>query len=147
MTTRRGLIDRELSARIDWEIVNLRERVGAWEPKSITEDAIEDVPVSKELSARFEESKFTAQIEEVNNPLSAKQVTLIFQCTYQGQEIQPAELTFWVERKSQVESIDRTEVEGTEVDQGAETDSGELQEGTFDTTEDPENPDKGDSDE
>ncbi|MEM8734499.1 MAG: hypothetical protein AAGG44_09775 [Planctomycetota bacterium] len=103
VTTRQGLEDRELSARIDWELVNLRERIGTWEPGQITVAAIEAIPVSKVLGERFEESRFTADIKDIGTPIASKQITLAIECKRKGQQIRPAELTFWVKQVADTE--------------------------------------------
>ena len=42
-----GLRHRELSARLEWELVNARERIGSWHPADVTKQSIERLPFSE----------------------------------------------------------------------------------------------------
>lgn len=94
----RGLRDRELSARIDWELQNARERIGALAPESITAEQIAKLPVSASLANWLHEPKFITRIEQMETPVKAIQVTLALECGLNGQTAQPAVITFWVRR-------------------------------------------------
>ncbi len=94
-----GLADRELSARIGWEIANAREIVGSWNPVAVTEERIEALPVAESITSRLPDAKWAAQVTPITEPVAAWQVTLQLTCTYQGQAAAPEELTFWIERE------------------------------------------------
>ena len=91
-----GLKDRELSARTEWELRNARERIGSWPVEQITRERIEQLPLSKSLSDRFESAGFVAQVQHIDQPIVAEQVTLAIAGTRDGQKIEPAVVTFWV---------------------------------------------------
>ncbi len=57
-----GLRDRELSARIGWEIMNARERIGSWPIDDITVEQIEQLQVSEPLAKSLTAAKFTARV-------------------------------------------------------------------------------------
>ena len=91
-----GLRDRELSARTEWELLNARERIGSWSTEQITRERIEQLPLSKSLTDRFTSVSFVAQVQHVDQPIEAEQVTLAIAGELDGQKIEPAVLTFWV---------------------------------------------------
>ncbi len=91
-----GLRDRELSARIGWELLNARERIGTWPKERLTVEQIQKLPVSAALAESLEEAQFTASIVTIATPIRATQITLALECKVLGQPAQPAVLTFWV---------------------------------------------------
>ncbi|MFK7738212.1 MAG: hypothetical protein AB8B50_19445 [Pirellulaceae bacterium] len=97
--THEGLRERELSARIDWELVNARERIGSWSPTEVTEPNVESVAFSAHLKEHFDELAWQAEVEKVETPLAALQVRLSLTATRKSQAIRPADLTFWVPLK------------------------------------------------
>lgn len=103
-TANQGLKDHELSARIVWELSNLREAVGCWSPETITKTRIERIPVAEGITSKLESARWKAQIEEIEQPVNAIQVHIALHCTYYGQSAVPDELTFWIpiDRKTEV---------------------------------------------
>jgi hypothetical protein len=95
-----GLRDRELSARIDLELMNARERIGSWPIERITSSEIGQLRVSEPLANGLADARFVAAVAEIDQPVRATQVTLALQCTLNSQLAQPAVLTFWVTRNS-----------------------------------------------
>ena len=96
---RRGLQDREISARLEWELINVRERIGTWPAEQITAERIGQVPISSSLTEQVPSAKLSAKVSQVEKPVAATQVTLAVQCERGGQTIEPATLTFWVPAK------------------------------------------------
>lgn len=102
-TVGQGLRDRELSARIGWELVNLRETVGSWPLEKISSSSIESEPANI-VSGLIENPRWDAKVVEVVKPAKAKRVTVKFVCKYRGQTAAPSELTFWVKDDQESES-------------------------------------------
>lgn len=96
-----GLRDRELSARIGWELLSARERIGTWPIERVTVEQIEQLPISAALANRLDEAKFTANVVQLDAPLNATQVALALECNFGGQKAQPSVLTFWVVPESE----------------------------------------------
>ncbi len=99
-----GLRDRELSARLGWEIMNARELIGTWPIEDITVEQIEKLLVSEPLAKSLTDAKFKALVVPVDEPLAAIRVTLALECKLAGQLAQPAVLTFWIARQSDGDS-------------------------------------------
>ncbi len=97
---KRGLKERELSARIEWELINDRELIGSWSPDQITRERIEQIPLSKSLANRLTTGRLVAQVSHIEEPIAAEQVTLAIACERGGQTMEPAVLTFWIPSKS-----------------------------------------------
>ncbi len=93
---RQGLRDRELNCRCDWELLNLRERIGSWSLDQVTTERIAQVEVSEPLRKRLTEPKFKALVARVDQPTPALQVTIGLEAVRDGQVIQPSTLTFWI---------------------------------------------------
>jgi hypothetical protein len=98
VTTQQGLRQRELSTRLSAELLNARERIGAWPTEKITVERIEQLPFSAALAEQVDEPQWRASVESVSQPTSALRVTLRLHCTLQGQPAAPQALTFWVAR-------------------------------------------------
>ena len=97
-TMQQGLRDRELSARIGWEVLNAREEIGSWNFAEITAERIEAMPVSDVLHRDILDARWEAQVEIIEQPVAATQVTLALAGNYRGQAARPQRLTFWVAR-------------------------------------------------
>ena len=97
---RSGLSDRELGARIGWELQNARERIGSWSTDEITAERIGQMQVSKGIAGRIENARLNASVKRIESPVVATQVTLGLQGELKGQTIQPTVLTFWVPVKN-----------------------------------------------
>ena len=95
-TTHQGLRDRELAARLHWEIVNAREQVGTWAADQITAARIEALPFSPALTTQLDGLRWQAQVHTITEPATALQVTLAIHCMVESQAAEPATLTFWV---------------------------------------------------
>ncbi len=93
---RSGLRDRELSARVGWELQNARERIGSWSTDEITKERIAQLPVSKAVASKLENARLNATVLRIDSPVVATQVTLGLRGELNGQAVQPAVLTFWV---------------------------------------------------
>jgi hypothetical protein len=96
VSVQKGLRDRELSARIDWELTNARERIGSWPISEVRQEKIEALPISSFLQASLDQPGWRAEVKSISQPIDARQVTLQLQCVWQGQRATPACLTFWV---------------------------------------------------
>lgn len=95
----KGLRDRELSARFDWELKNTRERIGSWPEEHLTLERIQQIELSKSLlpgDSPETKPRLTASIQKIEKPLPATQITLAIECNLHGQTIQPSIFTFWV---------------------------------------------------
>ena len=92
----RGLRDRELNVRCDWELLNARERIGSWSSEQVTKERIESIEISGPLRKRLESPKFSASVTRMDHPIVAQQVTIGLEAVYNGQVIRPSVLTFWV---------------------------------------------------
>lgn len=115
---RQGLRDREIAARLDWELMNVREEIASWEASSITVEKIQQLTVSQALRDSLDDCQWIANVEIMEQPIPAKQITLALNVTLRGQPAQPAILTFWVPTQTtvaQATSID------TDIKQPAET--------------------------
>lgn len=95
-STQQGLRDRELAARLHWEIGNAREQIGTWAADEITVARMEALPFSPALSKQLEGLRWQAKVHSISEPATALQVTLAIQCLVDSQAAQPAQLTFWV---------------------------------------------------
>ncbi len=96
-SVRDGLLDRELSTRLAWEISNARQRIGSWDPADVTQQRIEQIPISKALRSRLNQPRWRATVEAIDEPAQALRVTLGLRCQIQGQAAEPEVLTFWVD--------------------------------------------------
>jgi hypothetical protein len=91
-----GLRNRELSARMEWELVNARERIGSWQPADVAKQNIERLPFSEALTRSLEEPRWEAEVTRIEQPARAIQVTLQLHCVLAGQPAVPERLTFWL---------------------------------------------------
>jgi predicted lysophospholipase L1 biosynthesis ABC-type transport system permease subunit len=91
-----GLRHRELSARLDWELVNARERIGSWNLAEVTKQRIESLPFSDALAPTFANPRWVAEVKQIEQPARAIQVTLQMHCLFAGQPAIPEKLTFWL---------------------------------------------------
>ena len=98
-TLARGLDDRELSARIGWELTSLRETVGSWKVEKITAKNIEAIPVVDAIDKRLPSARWQAQVEPIKEPIEGLAVTISLVAEYEGQTIQPEKLRFWVAKR------------------------------------------------
>lgn len=96
----RGLEDRELSARIGWETLNVRERIASWNPAQINQARIESLPISSELSRRLGAARWVAQVTAIDEPSAGLEVDIALHCDLNGQAAVPVELTFWIPREA-----------------------------------------------
>ena len=102
-SVQRGLKDRELSARLDWEMVNARETIGSWPVEWVTQERIESLSVSPTLLKELTDVHWEAEVSSILDPVAATQVTLTLACNYGGQKARPQQLTFWMrERQPEV---------------------------------------------
>lgn len=93
-----GLRERELSARIGWEIVNAREQIGSWTPGEITSQRIAALPISEALTSQLSHCRWESSVSVIERPARAIRVNLALVCEYQGQQASPQRLTFWVDK-------------------------------------------------
>ena len=105
-STAQGLHDQELNARMSWELVNVRERIGAWPLEEITVQRIESLPFSSALTNQLEELRWRATVAPIDDPIAGLQVTLRLQCKLYEQTVQPKQLTFWVAKPSEPARLD-----------------------------------------
>lgn len=97
-----GLKDRELSARIGWEISNLRETIGSWNVAEITLERIQSVELSPAIRDQLDQPRWEVAVEDVQlgpdsqRRLDAIQISLTLAGIYRGQTVRPEHLTFWV---------------------------------------------------
>lgn len=95
--TKEGLRNRELSSRLNWELKNARETIGAWPVSEITVEKIQQMPISLSLASQLEDLGWEASIEAISQPVDALQVTLTLRCRIDEQAARPVSLTFWVD--------------------------------------------------
>ncbi|MCA9157522.1 MAG: hypothetical protein KDA51_20340 [Planctomycetales bacterium] len=94
--TKQGLRERELGTRLSNELLNARERIGAWPLEQITAEHIEELPFSKSLAEQVDDLKWRTIVESISEPVNALRVTLKLECSLHGQTAHPQALTFWV---------------------------------------------------
>lgn len=105
-----GLDDRELSAKIGWEIANAREVIGSWPAQEITEERIESLAVELSEWENGTDAQWVAAVSKISEPAQAVQVELGLRCKIDGQWAEPERLTFWVaDADSKQVTGDRTE--------------------------------------
>lgn len=104
----RGVQDRRLALRLQWEIENAREVIGSWPLAEITTARIEKLAISSELAEVLSQPHWTAIVQPLvisGQPNEAQptpatvqaiSVSLQLQAGYRGQQIKPVELVFWV---------------------------------------------------
>ena len=97
-----GLRDRALSNRLDWELVNAREKIGTWELTQITSENIEQLPFSEALAAQVSKLHWEANVTRIAQPAAALQIQLSLHCTIHEQPTRPVSLTFWVEAGEEI---------------------------------------------
>lgn len=102
--TKAGLRNRELSSRLNWELTNARETIGAWPLSEITVEKIEQIPISQSLQSRLADLRWEATVESIQQPAKALQVVLSLHCMMEGQSARPVALTFWVDTTEEVEA-------------------------------------------
>ncbi len=94
----RGLSERELATRIGWQTESARAELGTWSYEDITaENIAQRLGLSdSSLVDKLQSPKWTASVEEIEQPILAKRVHLSLACVYNAQAVTPSELTFWV---------------------------------------------------
>ncbi len=96
-TVNQGLRDRGLVRQMGWEIENLREKISSWPLADITAENISAVPCPPSLTSQLDEARWEADVQSIEVPLQATQITLRLKCTLNGQVAAPEQLTFWIE--------------------------------------------------
>lgn len=95
-SSRAGLRQRELSARIAVELDNAREIIGAWQPTDVTVDNIEQLSFSDSFPASYQ-PRWIADVETIDTPVPAVRVRLLLELTIGQQVARPDALTFWID--------------------------------------------------
>ena len=93
-----GLQNRELSARIAWEVANAREQIGCWNFEEVRQAKIEALPVSAALAKRMEQTRWVASVDPILTPIDGLRVQLALHGVLNQQPVVPRELTFWIPR-------------------------------------------------
>lgn len=88
--------NQELSARLQWEIINARETIGSWHPAQVTPERIVELPVSEQLKEHISGLRWETRVATVRHPLPALRINLQLQGEHLGQAIAPERLTFWI---------------------------------------------------
>ncbi|MEM7473629.1 MAG: hypothetical protein AAF483_01415 [Planctomycetota bacterium] len=117
VSAKSGLRNQELRTRLEWELVNAREKIGAWPEDKITEEAIATLPVSGALTRKLQELQWSAKITSIKSPVEALQVDLALHYEVQGRFAEPRSLSFWVPKQSKVgvsETSESSDPESTE---------------------------------
>lgn len=98
-----GLKNLELSSRLSWEIANAREKIRGWSDEKLTEQEIEQLPISEYLTEEIEQLRWQVTIQTVAKPTPTKEIDLQLVGVYQGQRSELQRLVFWVSADRETE--------------------------------------------
>ncbi|RMF39065.1 MAG: type II secretion system protein [Planctomycetota bacterium] len=94
---RSNLEQEELHRRIGWAQGNLQQQVLGWDPATISEQRIATITPDNGLDRFIADARWNAEVQRIDQPVRALQVTVALTGQYRGQSIRSRSFTFWIE--------------------------------------------------
>lgn len=93
---RKSLESRKQAALVEWELENAKQIIASWPVDTVSTQRIAQLSLNQNVASRIKDAAWQAKVVPVEHPIPAVRVELRLVGEYNGQEIQPSDLVFWL---------------------------------------------------